>query len=448
MNDLQFSINTNVLGNFSAHVDASGIEIRQASGSGPTWHSLDSLVPSGGIGGIRVNEDTALCMATAYSCINRIATDVSRIPLGVYRRPTDTRQLRYREAVPDHYLNRIVHVTPDGERPAQAFRQAAQGHLTGRGNAIMTIERLPVSGRVEALLLCAPGTIWPQRRVRDGKLYYERESGGTLRPENVVHLAGFSRDGTTGYSPIGLMRRAFELGFATETSGIKFFSNGSLQTGFIRLSGRLGEDAKRNLVESMARMHQGVDNSWKVGILEEGHEWIPMSINPEDAQFLSTRRFQKEEIWTIFGIPPHKAGDYNNAHFTNIEAANTDYLLTRLDPELATWESHLNMKLLTEDERKEYIIDHDFGLFFRADIKSRMALYKEMFSMASLTSDEIRMGEGFAPLGAEFAGDQTWAPVNFQLVKQHLARPTQAADPGKRIGGGIDDNGHILANGR
>src|SRR5699024_12279567 len=41
-------------------------------------------------------------------------------------------------------------------------------------------------------------------------------------------------------------------------------------------------------------------NSHKIAILEEGMKYTPISISPEQAQFLETRKFQIDEIARIF----------------------------------------------------------------------------------------------------------------------------------------------------
>ena len=70
------------------------------------------------------------------------------------------------------------------------------------------------------------------------------------------------------------------------------------------------------------------DYGYEFMILEEGMDWTNTQINPDDAQFLATRQFQVLEIARLYGLPPHKIGDYSQSHQTNIENANLDYLTT------------------------------------------------------------------------------------------------------------------------
>ena len=54
-------------------------------------------------------------------------------------------------------------------------------------------------------------------------------------------------------------------------------------------------------------------------------KYKPTAINPEDAQFLASRRFQVIEIARIFRVPPHKIMELSDAHYNNIENSNLDY---------------------------------------------------------------------------------------------------------------------------
>ena len=63
----------------------------------------------------------------------------------------------------------------------------------------------------------------------------------------------------------------------------------------------------------------GSSNSNKVAVLEEGMKYTPISISPNEAQFLETRKFQIDEIARIFRVPPHMVGDLEKSSFSNIE---------------------------------------------------------------------------------------------------------------------------------
>lgn len=60
-------------------------------------------------------------------------------------------------------------------------------------------------------------------------------------------------------------------------------------------------------------------------------KYTPISISPEQAQFLETRKFQIDEIARIFRIPPHMIGDLEKSSFSNIEQQSLEFVKYTLD---------------------------------------------------------------------------------------------------------------------
>ena len=58
-------------------------------------------------------------------------------------------------------------------------------------------------------------------------------------------------------------------------------------------------------------------------------KYTPISISPNEAQFLETRKFQIDEIARIFRVPPHMVGDLEKSSFSNIEQQTLEFVNTR-----------------------------------------------------------------------------------------------------------------------
>ena len=79
--------------------------------------------------------------------------------------------------------------------------------------------------------------------------------------------------------------------------------------------------------------------------------YTPISISPNEAQFLETRKFQIDEIARIFRVPPHMVGDLEKSSFSNIEQQSLEYVKYTLEPWIVRWEQALNRALLSDSER-------------------------------------------------------------------------------------------------
>lgn len=101
--------------------------------------------------------------------------------------------------------------------------------------------------------------------------------------------------------------------------------------------------------------------------------YTPISISPEQAQFLETRKFQLDEIARIFRIPPHLIGDLEHATFSNIEEQSLEFVTYTLEPWLVRWEQSMQRSLLLPQEKENYFIRFNVDGLLRGDYGSRMS---------------------------------------------------------------------------
>ena len=100
-----------------------------------------------------------------------------------------------------------------------------------------------------------------------------------------------------------------------------------------------------------------------------------MTIPPEEAQFLETRKFQIDEIARLFRVPPHMIGDLEKSSFNNIEQQSLEYVKYTLTPWVVRWEQSLQKALINPAERGKYFIKFNVDGLLRGDYQSRMAGY-------------------------------------------------------------------------
>ena len=150
-----------------------------------------------------------------------------------------------------------------------------------------------------------------------------------LSPSDVLHIPGLGFDGRVGYSPIAMAKNAIGMAIACEEYGAKFFANGAQPSGVLEHPGVLKDPGK--IRESWNSTFGGSVNANKVAVLEEGMKYSPISIAPEQAQFLETRKFQIDEIARIFRIPPHMVGDLEHIMAKHADANIPDTVEEWLD---------------------------------------------------------------------------------------------------------------------
>ena len=264
------------------------------------------------------------------------------------------------------------------------------------GNAYAQIIR---NGKGEVLALYP---LMPDRmnvdRDESGNIVYEYmvsqedapiNSGSTVKlsSHEVLHIPGLGFDGLIGYSPIAMAKNAIGLAIATEEYGSKFFANGATPSGILEFPGTVKEPER---VRESWNKGFGGENKHKVAILEQGMKYTPISISPNEAQFLETRKFQIDEIARIFRVPPHMIGDLEKSSFSNIEQQSLEFVKYTLDPWVVRWEQSIKRTLLLPDEKGTYFAKFNVDGLLRGDYQSRMNGYATARQNGWMSANDIR----------------------------------------------------------
>ena len=134
-------------------------------------------------------------------------------------------------------------------------------------------------------------------------------------------------------------------------------------------------------------------------------KYTPISISPEQAQFLETRKFQINEIARIFRVPPHMVGDLEKSSFSNIEQQSLEFVKYTLDPWVIRWEQSIMRTLFTPEEKKKYYVKFNVEGLLRGDYQSRMTGYATARQNGWMSANDIRELENLDRIPAEEGGD-------------------------------------------
>ncbi|MCX4337387.1 MAG: phage portal protein [Bacteroidales bacterium] len=358
--------------------------------------------------GKRVNERSAMQMTAVYSCVRILSEAVAGLPLHLYQY-TDKSS---KEKAVENPLYFLLHDEPNTEMTSFVFRETLMTHLLLWGNAYSQIIRNG-KGEVMGLYPLMPDRMTVNRDEK-GRLYYEYMissddaktlKDGTVRlsPYDVLHIPGLGFDGLVGYSPIAMAKNAIGLAIAAEEYGSKFYANGATPSGILEYPGTVKEPDK--VRESWNAGFGGSSNAHKIAVLEEGMKYTPISISPNEAQFLETRKFQINEIARIFRVPPHMVGDLEKSSFSNIEQQSLEFVKYTLEPWLVRWEQAMQRSLIPQDDKSKYFIKFNVDGLLRGDYQSRMQGYATARQNGWMSANDIRELENLDRIPAEDGGD-------------------------------------------
>jgi HK97 family phage portal protein len=365
--------------------------------------------------GIPVSRETATRIVAVYACVRLRAETVAELPADAFRKsaqarvPIDPAPMWMRQ--------------PNDETNWFEFVERINTSLDLDGNAFVAITARDRLGFPAELFTLHPDEI-EVRRDNSGVFYVWSGSQRFSRfsPLNplgdVLHIRNVSWGGDRAPSPISQARNAISLTLAAEKFGAGFFGQGQQLSGVISLPAVEGHKSREyieQMKESWRQDHSGTARAHLPGVLTGGATWTPISVNPEEAQFLETRKFQVSEIARLFGIPPHMIGevDTSTSWGTGIEQQQIGFVQYSINPRLARLEAAFNQLL----PRGQFIKWNITGLL-RGDSAARAAFYQSGINAGWLLRSEVRALEDLPP---EPDLDKPVLPVNIAPIDKEPA---------------------------
>ncbi|MCU7917084.1 MAG: phage portal protein [Candidatus Thiodiazotropha sp. (ex Epidulcina cf. delphinae)] len=373
-------------------------------------HALAKMITAGyeTDTGVSVTTKTALENPAVYTCVRILTNSVGMLPVAAYEKLNNARN-----EISNFRIHRLVSISPNEYQTAQEFWEMCVMHLALRGNFYAW--KNVVNGELRELLPLNPAGVTP-KWTDDRQIVYEVdfENGATnvYRTDEVFHVKLPSYDGLTGLSPIGWQRETIGLSIALQKHGARVFKNGTRLSGVLHTPEVIGDEGYKRIKESWDETYAGVENANKVAILEHGLQFQGLSMSNEDAQFLESRKYTATEIYGIYGVPPHLAGNLDRATFSNIEHQGQEFVVYALMPYLTRIESRVRFSLIEKKHQAKRYIKFNVGALVRGDMKARGEFYTRMIQNGAMSPNEIRALEEMNPRDG---GDIYLTPINMAI---------------------------------
>lgn len=354
--------------------------------------------------GVSVTETSSLGMPAVYRAVTLISGVSASLPLHPYRRGDQSRQPLTTGQAAELLDDPHPDLTP------YELWETVYCHLCLWGNAYLRKLRDRL-GRVRELWPLHPSQV---RCGRDSttamKVYAVTNENGEVEPhtdETILHIPGFGHDGVCGVSPIRAARQGIGLGLAAEEYGARLFGSGSLASGILQTEQRLDQPQADALKERWRAKAAGLSKAHEVVVLDSGAKFQQLTIPPEDAQFIESRRFQITEIGRMFGAPP----------FLMMETEKSTSWGTGLEQQVIGWvkfdlrryymrvEQRMSRLLRPGNVYARYSVE---GLL-RGDSAARAAFYRQMWELGVFSTNDIRELEDRSRVEG---GDQRYRPLN------------------------------------
>jgi HK97 family phage portal protein len=333
--------------------------------------SLLEFLRTGALSGTTVSVDEALRNSAVFRCVDLVSSSIGMLPIFLMRRTNGS--VVKNEA---HPLFDLLAYQPNSWQTAFEFKQLMQTWVLVHGNAYAIIVR--TGAKITQFIPVDPCRV-RVRQMPDLSVRYEitRADGtqGVYEARDVLHLRGLSLNGLTGLSRVQKAAETISLALQSARAAERIFRNGMMVGGNLKHPGKLGEEGKQFLRDSLTEIHAGPENAGKWIITEEGMEAKPFANTAKDSQLVEARASLVEEIARVFGVPRPLMGVDDTSWGSGIEQLSILFVRYGLAPWFQAWEQAITRSCIPLADRGTIFPDFDETELLRGTLKDQAEFF-------------------------------------------------------------------------
>lgn len=280
-----------------------------------------------------------------FACINAIAKATASVPWKVYRKD----QAGIWEEVEGHPLQLLIE-RPNPYHSRKDLIERMTTHLYLGGNSYQT--KVRANGIVAELWTLPPDAMKITPSREDFIDHYLYEASGVkqrIETADIIHNMFIDPSNPyVGMSPLQAGAKSVDTDVEAVNWNKVALQNRAITDGVFTFETPLTKEQWEEAREMVREQHQGADNAHTPWILGAGAKFQPMSLTPQEMDFIESRRFTRSEICSIFQVPPPIVGIYDDATLANIETARKIFWLDTIIPYLEDIKSCFNLALTPE----------------------------------------------------------------------------------------------------
>lgn len=251
-------------------------------------------------------------VGTVFGIVDRIASNQASVQWCLYRKARSGKQ-EDRTKVTNH-LAWDLWKTPNDAFTGSALREGVQQHyeLTGEGWMVVELAEgfadIPLS-----IWYVRPDRIEPvpgETTFLAGYVYTSVD--GEKIPLTVREVLPVKRPSPLSpYRGLGAIQSVLletQSARAAAEWNRNFFRNGAMPGGVIEVPNELDDRQFTNLLLRWRESHKGVSRAHRVGVLEHGATFNPVTYSIKDMQMTEVRGMTRDSVMEAFGISRHMLG--------------------------------------------------------------------------------------------------------------------------------------------
>jgi len=179
---------------------------------------------------------------------------------------------------------------------------------------VPTVIKLVPGNRVKAITNAKDGIEAWQFKIGNKKV--------TLKSSQIAQFKLFSNPYKVGrgITPLTASRSAIENYVYSDAFNASIMQTGEMPTTIIETSENLTAEQRAQLKRNYNSYRKGLEKGSSVLIIEGGAKYIQSKISTKDIQYIEGKKMSREELCSIFNVPPAIMSIFEYANYANAEA--------------------------------------------------------------------------------------------------------------------------------
>lgn len=353
--------------------------------------------------GEAVTPESAMRIATVYSCVTFRAESVGMLPIKPFTEIDGTKQINKK-----HPVYNLITCRPNPWMNAGHFWKLVVQIVDLKGNCYVKISRDPRGRPIRLDILNSYNVDLRVNEELDEPFYFYK--GKQIASTDILHFKHFTADGKLGISMIGQHLETF--GSARK---LRKFANRSLNAippiyAQTQQPMPTTQEGKQQFQEFFRKEMGSFFNNGTVPVLWNGVDLKSVGLSPADAAYLDQIAATKEDIYGIFKVNQILINAAQRVPgVNNYEQINLQYLIYTLSPLLKMIEEECNEKLFTVKEQESSFVKFNTRALMLTDHKTQAEWFKSMWGIGVYSQNDIRNILDENPIDD---GDRYYIPVN------------------------------------
>ena len=358
-------------------------------------------------------EETYKTVSYVYRAANVLATSVARLPVII------------EEKIGDEWLNisdqpdfQIFKTYNDFQTHFQ-FWQAAILYLKLTGESPWLLER-GMGNRITALYPMSPSYINVVPLTDFLPSHYEFLSGAVhqrLEVDDVYLLKYFNPNyPVRGLSPLQAAKDNIVIDIDAVKSQQQMFKNAVRPSGMFSTDKQLGDKPWERLKKELKENYAGIARTGVPLIMDNGVTFTPIGFSPTDVKLLEQRRYSKDTVMEVYGVPPVLMMRFEEASVL----ANADTQIKLFWEETMTSElvmlnqsfTEFLLPQITKKKNVRFRFDTSKVSALQPDREKLAKLYDTGFKMGASSPNDYTVNVLGLPASDDPAADLRFIPMN------------------------------------